>query len=235
MMNGASRSPAYIRRLLPLIQRTCDRRQQFSAPTSGGSASLTSWSSSSANTGDRAEHTASRRPSWSQEWQDLGLGASLVNGNVPLTNLLFVQVGFGVDQHGRSDDATKAAIRAVRNAIEFNSIPGVIEAVPGGRKEMLIQVKLGIPATMNHVDETNSNTPMSCDVLEVAKVFPYGKLLPMEIVVGGLSFPTGRIVEELGDTNDVAVCVAACVSIGYNNGETDRSTTHATYNTMDGY
>ena len=32
----------------------------------------------------------------------------------------------------------KATVRAVRNAIEFNSIPGVIEAVPGGREEMLI-------------------------------------------------------------------------------------------------
>ena len=55
-------------------------------------------------------------------------------------------MGFGVDQHGNDarnasgsgGGATKAAGRAVRNAIEFNSIPGVIEAVPGGRSEMLI-------------------------------------------------------------------------------------------------
>ena len=78
----------------------------------------------------------------------MNLGARLPQApDTKLTNLLFVQTGFGVDQHGDriSDGATKAAIRAVRNAIEFNSIPGVIEAVPGGRNEMLIQVLLGVP------------------------------------------------------------------------------------------
>ena len=167
------------------------------------------------------------RPSWSEEWKSLGLGATLVDDSVNLSNLLFVQMGFGVDQHG-CNDATKAAVRAVRNAIEFNSIPGVIEAVPGGRKEMLIHVKLGIPK-----GDEKSTSPMPCDVLEVAKVFPYGRLLPLDIVVGGLSFPTGRIVEELGDTDDMAVCVAACVSIGYNNGNDEDS--RITYNTKDGY
>lgn len=43
---------------------------------------------------------------------------------------MFVQMGFGVDQHGNGNNAgaTKASVRAVRNAIEFNSIPGIIEA-----------------------------------------------------------------------------------------------------------
>jgi len=163
-------------------------------------------------------------------------------------------MGFGIDQHGRPDDATKAAVRAVRNAIEFNSIPGVITHLPGGRHEMLIHVKLGIPllsssllsmpsnsANKNDEELNNNRHPlqlMHVDVLEVAKVFPYGKLLPIELSVGGLCFHTGRVVEELGDTNDVGVCVAACVSLGY--GESmeskNRSTTvHATYNTKDGY
>jgi uncharacterized protein (TIGR02058 family) len=105
-------------------------------------------------------------------------------------------MGFGVDQHGNDDKkhggsgqgATKAALRAVRNAIEFNSIPGIIEAVPGGREEMLISLKLGIPANRE------SSDPMEVDLNEVAKVFPYGRLLPIDVVVGGLSFHTGRIV-----------------------------------------
>lgn len=236
-MNGSSLASA--RRLCPLTQhlchstsllyppfnavaQDCTKRRSLFPPTFCSSLSRrqlsSSWSSGTS------------RPSWSEEWKQLGLGASLVDGeDTPLTNLLFVQMGFGVDQHG-SNDATKAAVRAVRNSIEFNSIPGVIEAVPGGRREMLIQVKLGIP-----VDPTSSDgtTPMPVDVMQVRKVFPYGKLLPMEIVVGGLSFPTGRVVEELGDTNDTAVCVAACVSIGYNNGT--RQSTHTSYNTKDGY
>eukprot|EP00545_Synedropsis_sp_CCMP1620_P001237 CAMPEP_0119029758 /NCGR_PEP_ID=MMETSP1176-20130426/40684_1 /TAXON_ID=265551 /ORGANISM="Synedropsis recta cf, Strain CCMP1620" /LENGTH=297 /DNA_ID=CAMNT_0006986113 /DNA_START=87 /DNA_END=981 /DNA_ORIENTATION=- len=161
------------------------------------------------------------RPAWSDEWKAAGLGAQLIDDDTSQIidgNLLFVQMGFGVDQHG--DDATKAATRAVRNAIEFNSIPGVMKAIPGGRKEMLIHVKLGIPAIDDDDDDDSlcrvKKKTMPIDVLQVAKVFPYGKLLPIDVVVGGLSFPTGRVVPELGDDNDLAVCVAACVSIGYN-------------------
>jgi uncharacterized protein (TIGR02058 family) len=168
------------------------------------------------------------RPVWSEEWKSLGLGAILVDErpNTIITNLFFVQVGFGVDQHGH-DNATKAAVRAVRNSIEFNSIPGVIEAIPGGRKEMLIHVKLGIPPKRD-----NGSLPMPVDALEVAKVFPYGKLLPIQMVVGGLSFPTGRLVPELGDDNEDAICVAASVSIGYNDGSLRDQ--HQVYSTKDG-
>ena len=72
--------------------------------------------------------------SWSEEWRSIGLGARLPIPGSLLTNLLFVQMGFGVDQHGNDGNsgsgggATKAAVRAVRNAIEFNSIPGIAEA-----------------------------------------------------------------------------------------------------------
>jgi uncharacterized protein (TIGR02058 family) len=156
----------------------------------------------------------------------LGLGAQLVDAPKCPPNLFFVQLGFGVDQHGDRGDATKAAIRAVRNAIEFNSIPGVISHIPGGRSEMLIHVKLGVPLLAK------------VNVLQVAKVFPYGKLLPIEMSTGGLEFATGRVVEELGDTDDVGICVAACVSIGYNNNDDQSQGTnnaHKTFNTKDGY
>ena len=162
------------------------------------------------------------RPAWSEEWKKLNLGATLHNGSFP-SNLFFVQLGFGVDQHGDRTNATKAAIRAVRNSIEFNSIPGVIEHIPGGRKEMLIHVKLGIPKNV------------TVDVMEVAKVFPYGRLLPIETTVGGLEFATGRVVEELGDEDDIGVCVVACVSIGYDKPEDKNSPSHKTFNTKDGY
>ena len=199
------------------------------------------------------------KQAWSEEWSRLGLGARLPRtADDRITNLLFAQTGFGVDQHGDrgSDGATKAAVRAVRNAIEFNSIPGVIEAVPGGRSEMLIQVKLGVPAkttttekkceegtrARGYVAEAQWMEPMDLDLSHVAKVFPYGRLLPIQVVVGGLSFPTGRIVHELGDKDDMAICVAACVSIGYDNGtrnDVERKDNsimyHETYNTKDGF
>jgi len=252
------------------------------------------------------------QPSWNDEWKRIGLGAKIIphlndndhhydndndhhdnndeSNDTPqsqspktmMTNLLFVQTGFGVDQHGdrSKDGATKAAVRAVRNAIEFNSIPGVIEAVPGGRDNMLIQVLLGVPIdkqsynthTHTHSNNNNNNNsnhnvdhvrgscakdvspntierPMTVDLSHVAKVLPYGQLLPIQIQVGGLAFPTGRIVHELGDQDDVAVCVAACISIGYDSGERDDDihnttrtdtaregvSTHKTYDTRDGF
>jgi len=208
------------------------------------------------------------RPSWSKEWKEIGLGAELVDtttgegegalnktNNFP-ENLYFVQVGVGVDQHGERNIygyATKAAIRAVRNAIEFNSIPGVIQHIPGGRKEMLIHVKLGVPissksssssASNNNNDDDNNNNnnnsnntctsiddqlSYAIDPLEVAKVFPYGKLLPIEIVVGGLDYHSGRVVEELGDDDDVAICCVACISIGYNNNNNNNNNNKNNY------
>ena len=171
--------------------------------------------------------------SWNDEWKSIGLGARLPKPDAEMTNLLFVQTGFGVDQHGdrKKDGATRAAVRAVRNAIEFNSIPGMIEAVPGGRKEMLIHVKLGIPPQNEKEEKVK---PMNVDLSEIAKVFPYGKLMPIEVVVGGLLFPTGRIVRELGDEDDVAICVAASISIGYDSGDRSKSS-HKTYDTNDGH
>jgi Conserved hypothetical protein (Lin0512_fam) len=197
-----------------------------------------------------ADDESDSRPHWSPEWKNLGLGAKLVNEAFP-SRLFFVQLGFGVDQHGDAEkSATKAAIRAVRNAIEFNSIPGVISNLPGGRHEMRIHVRLGVPGRKSlqpkfmqrDPSQEEPDAPLPVDPLEVAKVFPYGKLLPIEVCLGGLAFHTGRVVEELGDTDDVGVCVAACVSIGYNDSsdmvtskESDSKPRHVTYSTKDGH
>lgn len=208
-----------------------ERSQRFS------SSSSSSWT----NEVDATATEAADRPSWSEEWKSLGLGATLRDEPSFPPNLFFVQLGFGVDQHGKND-ATKAAIRAVRNAIEFNSIPGVISHIPGGRAKMLIHVKLGIPSLAAKTDQEEDLTEtLPVDVLQVAKVFPYGQLLPLEITRGGISFHTGRVVEELGDSNDVGICVAACVTLGYdgepndNNDDSGGKTLHKTYNTKDGH
>lgn len=127
---------------------------------------------------------------WNQEWSAAGLGAKKAPAGAVLNRLLFVQTGFGCDQHGdRKKGCTKAAVRAVRDAISFNSIPGMVHAVPGGRDNMLIHLKLGLPL---------SAAP-TVDLDEVASCFPYGKLLPIEVVEGGLTFGCGRVVPELGE------------------------------------
>ncbi len=93
----------------------------------------------------------------------------------------------------------------------------------------IIVVKLGVPT------QRRSAEPMEVNLNEVAKVFPYGRLMPIEIVIGGLSFNTGRVVRELGDEDDMAVCVAASVSIGYDNGKREGDAkSHMLHDTKDG-
>ena len=68
-----------------------------------------------------------------------------------MSRVLFVQVGMGIDQHGQ--DATKAAVRAVRNAIERNSIPCIKSVVPGGSYDAVkVHVKLGVPFPDQRID-----------------------------------------------------------------------------------
>ena len=162
---------------------------------------------------------------WSEEWKRLKLHADAPPLGAVLDRLAFVQMGFGCDQHGdRSKGAaTKAAVRACRNAIEFNSIPGMVELVPGGRKNMLVHVKLGVPPEILSASSASSAAP-AVDLREVAAVFPYGCLLPIEIVPGGLTYGSGRVVPELGDEDDTAVVVNVAVSIGYDSGERSTGT-----------
>ena len=61
-------------------------------------------------------------------------------------NVLFVECGFGNDSHGQS--STKAAVRACRNAIEFNSIPSIKRLVPGGYDALKLDVILAIPKSI---------------------------------------------------------------------------------------
>ena len=41
--------------------------------------------------------------------------------------------------------AQKAAARACRNAIEFNSLPAIKQLVPNGYDGLLLHVKIGVP------------------------------------------------------------------------------------------
>jgi len=118
--------------------------------------------------------------------------------NIP--NVLLVECGFGNDSHGQN--ATKAAMKACRNAIEFNSI-SIQRMIPGGYDEMKVHVILGVPEQYNQVD-----------LAQVAKVFPFGKVT-LEVTNGGLVAPSGRVLKELGDTNDDMVIVCAAVQVGY--------------------
>ncbi|KAF3451371.1 hypothetical protein FNV43_RR07466 [Rhamnella rubrinervis] len=133
-------------------------------------------------------------------------GATDINsGSAPQMKLLFVEMGVGYDQHGQ--DITAAAMRACRDAISSNSIPafrrGSIPGVTFG--QMKLQIKLGVPHSLQH----------SLDVERVKSVFPYGEILNVEVVDGGLICSSGVHVEEMGDKNDDCYIVNAAVYVGY--------------------
>lgn len=122
-----------------------------------------------------------------------------------MKNLLFVEMGVGYDQHGQ--DVTAAAMRACRDAISSNSIPAFRRgSIPGvSFEQMKLQIKLGVPRSLQQ----------SLDIEKVKSVFPYGKILDVEVVDGGLICSSGVHVEEMGDKNDDCYIINAAVYVGY--------------------
>ncbi|KAF0898618.1 hypothetical protein E2562_008201, partial [Oryza meyeriana var. granulata] len=95
--------------------------------------------------------------------------------------LLFVEMGVGYDQHGQ--DITSAAVRACKDAITSNSIPAFRRgSIPGvNTEQMKLQIKLGVPRPTQHL----------LDLERVKAVFPYGKIISVEVVDGGMICSSG--------------------------------------------
>ncbi|MGJ4950303.1 Lin0512 family protein [Bradyrhizobium sp. HKCCYLS20291] len=83
------------------------------------------------------------------------------------------EMGMGVDVHGR--DATKAAKRAVSDAIRHSSL-GFFRMVGKTPQDMLVDVTIGVP------------NPEAVDTAAVAKELPYGTVT-VTAVRGGLEIP----------------------------------------------
>jgi uncharacterized protein (TIGR02058 family) len=85
----------------------------------------------------------------------------------------FTEMGMGVDVHGR--DATKAARRAVSDAIRHSSV-GFFRMVGKTPHDMFVDVTIGVPY------------PEAVDTSAVAKELPYGTI-SVKAVQGGLEIP----------------------------------------------
>jgi uncharacterized protein (TIGR02058 family) len=83
------------------------------------------------------------------------------------------EMGMGVDVHGK--DATKAARRAVSDAIRHSSL-GFFRMVGKTSKDMFVDVTIGVPH------------PDTVDTAAVAKELPYGTVT-VTVVKGGLEIP----------------------------------------------
>lgn len=119
---------------------------------------------------------------------------------IDLSKRFVVQLGFGCDQHGHDGDCTTAAIKAIKNAISNNSLPGLFEICdlkePKDLLKMVVHVKVGAPYP-NKINEK-----------KVLRAIPFGQK-SLEIVKGGLT-AEGVMIKELGDTSDeILICNAA--------------------------
>ncbi|MHA1149646.1 MAG: Lin0512 family protein [Promethearchaeota archaeon] len=114
-----------------------------------------------------------------------------------------IQIGMGVDQHGHKNDCTKAAMKAVKNAISNNCLPGLIEicnlTTPKELLRMKVHVKIGVPFP----DKINKE--------KVLKAIPFG-VKSIEVVQGGLTVK-GVQIKELGDTSDLMIVCNAAVEV----------------------
>ena len=134
-------------------------------------------------------------------WEDF-LGLVEVVTRPGFEQVLFVEMGWGADQHGQN--ATKACVRAARNAIEFNSIPSIRALVPNGYEGMKLAVDIAVPEAYHG----------AVDVDAVEAVFPYGEVC-VELQPGGAEFSSGIAIPAMGDKGDALVVALCCVTVGY--------------------
>ena len=115
---------------------------------------------------------------------------------------MFIQIGMGIDLHGQ--DVTKAAVRAVQNAIHHNSMPGLRPLLPEKSLDhMKVHVRLAVPAAHDKLD-----------VDAVKAELPYGQVT-CEIVDGGMLTSSGVVLKDKDDQNDLVYVVIAAVEVGY--------------------
>ncbi|MEW9668576.1 Lin0512 family protein [Ammoniphilus sp. 3BR4] len=119
-----------------------------------------------------------------------------------MDKVMFIEIGMGIDLHGQN--VTKAAVRAVQNAIHHNSMPGLRSVLPGNDlHNMKVHVRLAVPADKDKLD-----------LSAVEAELPYGQV-SFEVVDGGMLTTSGVVIAEKEDKNDLAYVVIASVEVGY--------------------
>ncbi|WP_416825226.1 Lin0512 family protein [Ectobacillus polymachus] len=119
-----------------------------------------------------------------------------------MEKIMFIETGMGIDVHGQN--VTTAAIRAIKNAIHYNSMPGIRSVLPGNNRDnMRVNVKLAVPCDKEKLD-----------IEAVKKTLPFG-IVTVEVMDGGMMTTSGILLEEKGDKNDMMYIVIASVEVGY--------------------
>lgn len=119
-----------------------------------------------------------------------------------MEQVLFIQAGTGIDVHGQ--DITKATVRAVENAIWYNSMPGIEKSLPDQNVDnMKVLVKVAVPIDRDKLDMES-----------VKSAIPYGSV-SVEVTDGGMATSNGIVLKEENDENDLMYIVNASVEVGY--------------------
>lgn len=101
-----------------------------------------------------------------------------------------IEFGFGTDFHGQS--VTKAATKAVKDAVSKSCLSGLEEVMGYSLEEMNEKVLLKITIAVSRPDEVDKNA--------IKAYLPIGQT-QIEIVSGGLRVK-GINISEFGDTDD---------------------------------
>lgn len=110
-----------------------------------------------------------------------------------MDRLMFIELGMGADLQGQ--DPTKAAVKAIKDAIGHNYLPAM-RALTNEGHTMKVHVRLGAPVAAGPVD-----------LAIVKAALPHGEVT-LEVVDGGLLTPSGT--PEFGN-----ICmVVAAVEVG---------------------
>lgn len=119
-----------------------------------------------------------------------------------MNQLVFIETGMGVDVHGQN--VTKASVRAVKNAIHTNSMPGIKNILPEQSLDnMVVNIKLAVPCDKDKLD-----------LEQIRNAIPYGTVT-VEVIDGGMLTTSGIHLEEKEDKNDLMYIVNASVEVGY--------------------
>lgn len=113
---------------------------------------------------------------------------------------MFIELGMGADLHGQ--DVTKAAARAIRNAIGHNSMPGLRSLIGDDPSRMKVRVRLAVPADKDRLD-----------LDKLRQGLPYGEV-SFEVVDGGMLTTSGVVLTDKGDRNDLIYIVNAAIEVG---------------------
>ena len=106
-----------------------------------------------------------------------------------------VEFGTGADLHG--GDVTKAAKKAVKDAISHCCLCGITEAVElKDSSKIHVKMKIGVP------------DPGKLDVEELKAGIPFGSAEIEEVVVGGLSVK-GMHVDAMGPGDQIIIANVA--------------------------